>query len=259
MNTTAFEYVEGGLQVETREQLFIVVTPGFPWVPPQVHVAHYRWAGFPHVLQGSRLCLYLDPATEWNPLSGVAGFLGRLWDWFADAIANRFDPTTALYQPVGGVFHRTDGAPTVVVTDAIGDLGTGFGTTGMILRPRTEQRLDLLADEEDVPADGFRGLLVVLSDGLPYGGGHYLSDLAVAIRGQDSRKQRKQFLAAIAKAARGLSAGRPSPRRHRCSKSPPRRSSAVPSDRLAAPAICRGEGGRGDTPSPSAREPAPRR
>jgi hypothetical protein len=206
LNTTAFEYVEGGLHVETREQLFIVVTPGFPWVPPQVHVAHYRWAGFPHVLQGSRLCLYLDPATEWNPVSGVAGFLGRLWDWFADAIANRFDPTTALYQPVGGVFHRTDGAPTVVVTDAIGDLGTGFGTTGMILRPRTEQRLDLLADEEDVPADGFRGLLVVLSDGLPYGGGHYLSDLAVAIRGQDSRKQRKQFLAAIAKAARGLSA-----------------------------------------------------
>ena len=55
LNTTAFEYVEGGLKVETREQLFIVVTPGFPWVPPQVHVAHHRWAGFPHVLQGSRL------------------------------------------------------------------------------------------------------------------------------------------------------------------------------------------------------------
>ena len=204
LNTTAFEYVEGGLQVETREQLFIVVTPGFPWVPPQVHVAHHRWAGFPHVLQGSRLCLYLDPATEWNPLSGVAGFLGRLWDWFADAIANRFDPTTALYQPVGGVFHRTDGAPTVVVTNGLGDLGTGFRIASVALRPRTEHRVDLLAEGEDVPADGFRGVLVVLSDGLPYGGGLYLSDLAVAIRGQDSRKQRKQFLTAIAKAARGL-------------------------------------------------------
>lgn len=205
LNTTSFEHAEGGLPVETREQLLIVVTPGFPWVPPQVHVVHHRWAGFPHVLQGNRLCLYLDPATEWNPLSGVTGFLGRLWNWFADAIANRFDPTTALYQPVGGVFHRTDGAPTVVVTDVIGDLGPGFRTTGIILHHRTEQRLDLLADGEDVPADGFRGLLVVLSDGLPYGGGHYLSDLAVAIRGQDSRKQRKQFLAAIAKTARGLS------------------------------------------------------
>lgn len=206
LNTTAFEYVEGGLQVETREQLFIVVTPGFPWVPPQVHVAHHRWAGFPHVLQGSRLCLYLDPATEWNPLNGVAGFLGRLWDWFADAIANRFDPTTALYQPVGGVFHRTDGAPTVVVTNGLGDLGTGFRIASVALRSRTEHRVDLLAEGEDVPADGFRGVLVVLSDGLPYGGGHYLSDLAVAIRGQDSRKQRKQFLTAITKAARGLPA-----------------------------------------------------
>ncbi|HNI35999.1 MAG TPA: ThiF family adenylyltransferase [Microthrixaceae bacterium] len=206
LNTTAFEYVEGGLQVETREQIFIVVTPGFPWVPPQVRVAHHRWAGFPHVLQGSRLCLYLDPATEWNPLTGVAGFLGRLWDWFADAIANRFDPTTALYQPVGGVFHRTDGAPTVVVTDVLGDLGAGFRIASVALRSRTEHRVDLLADSEDIPADGFRGVLVVLSDGLPYGGGLYLSDLAVAIRGQDSRKQRKQFLTAITKAAHGLPA-----------------------------------------------------
>lgn len=206
LNTTAFEHVEGGLQVETHEQLFIVVTPGFPWVPPQVHVAHHRWAGFPHVLQGSRLCLYLDPATEWNPLSGVIGFLGRLWDWFADAIGNRFDPTTALYQPVGGVFHRADGAPTVVVTDALGELGAGFRIARVALRPRTEHRVDLLADGEDMPADGFRGVLVVLSDGLPYGGGLYLSDLAVAIRGQDSRKQRKQFLTAITKAARGLPA-----------------------------------------------------
>ena len=206
LDTTAFEPVEGGLQVETHEQLFIVVTPGFPGVPPEVHVAHHRWAGFPHVLQGSRLCLYLNPATEWNPLSGVTSFLGRLWDWFADAIANRFDPTAALYQPVGGVFHRTKGAPTVVVTDALGNLSTGFRIASVALRSRTEHRVDLLADGEDLPANGFRGVLVVLCHGLPYGGGVYLSDLAVAIRGQESRKQRKQFLTAVTKAARGLPA-----------------------------------------------------
>lgn len=205
LNTTAFGHVEGGLQVETRERLVIVITPGFPWVPPQVHVAHHRWAGFPHVLQGSRLCLYLDPATEWSPVSGVTGFLGRLWDWFADAVANRFDPATALYQPVGGVFHRTVGAPTIVVTDSIGELGSGFSIRSVILRVRTEHRLDLLAEDgKDAPADGFRGLLVVLSDDLPYGGGFYLSDLAVAVRGQDSRKQRKQLLNAVSNAARRL-------------------------------------------------------
>jgi hypothetical protein len=208
LNTTSFERVAGGLRVESREQLFIVVTPAFPWVPPQIHVGHHRWAGFPHVLQGTRLCLYLDPATEWNPLAGVAGFLERLWDWFADAIANRFDPATALYQPVGGVFHRTPGAPTVVVNDAIGALADGFRIAHVTLRQRTEHRIDVLGSGQGapLPAGAFRGVLVVLSDGLPYGGGFNLSDLAVAIRGQDSRKQRKQFIAAISRAARFLTA-----------------------------------------------------
>ncbi|MBI4884829.1 MAG: ThiF family adenylyltransferase [Actinobacteria bacterium] len=208
LNTTSFERVEGGLQVEAREQLFIVVTPSFPWLPPQVHVGHHRWADFPHVLQGTRLCAYLDPDTEWNPLTGIAGFLERLWDWFADAIANRFDPATALYQPVGGVFHRTPGAPTVVVNDTLGDLTDGFRIAHVTLQQRTEHRIDVVGNDQNgpLPAGAFCGVLVVLSDGLPFGGGFYLSDLAVAIRGQDSRKQRKQFIAAISKAARSLTA-----------------------------------------------------
>ena len=208
LNTTSFERVEGGLQVEAREQLFIVVTPSFPWLPPQVHVGHHRWADSPHVLQGTRLCAYLDPDTEWNPLTGIAGFLERLWDWFADAIANRFDPATALYQPVGGVFHRTPGAPTVVVNDTLGDLTDGFRIAHVTLHQRTEHRIDVVGSDQNgpLPAGAFRGVLVVLSDGLPFGGGFYLSDLAVAIRGQDSRKQRKQFIAAISKAARSLTA-----------------------------------------------------
>ena len=208
LNTTSFQRVEGGLQVESREQLFIVVTPAFPWLPPQIHVDHHRWAGFPHVLQGTRLCVYLDPDTEWNPLAGIAGFLERLWDWFADAIANRFDPANALYQPVGGVFHRTLGAPTVVVNDAIGDLTDGFRISHVTLQQRTEHRIDVVGSDQNgpLPAGAFRGVLVVLSDGLPYGGGFHLSDLAVSIRGQDSRKQRRQFIAAISKAARSLTA-----------------------------------------------------
>lgn len=206
LNTTSFERVEGGLQVEAREQLFIVVTPSFPWLPPQVRVGHHRWVDFPHVLQGTRLCAYLDPDTEWNPLTGIAGFFERLWDWFADAIANQFDPATALYQPVGGVFHRTTGAPTVVVNDTLGDLGDGFRIGHLALQQRTEHRIDVVATDQGgpLPAGTLQGVLVVLSDNLPLGGGFHLSDLAVAIRGQDSRKQRKQFIAAISKAARAL-------------------------------------------------------
>ena len=207
LNTTTFDRVAGGLKVEPRELLVIIVTPGFPWVPPQVSVEHHRWAGFPHVLQGNRLCLYLDPATEWDPTSGITGFLERLWNWFADAVANRFDPKTALYQPVGGVLHRTDGAPTIVVTDAVDDLSDGFRVETLALRPRTEHRIDVIASVNAGAHDNsFPGLLVVLSDGLPFGGGLYLSDLAVAIRGQDSRKQRKQFLTAVGKVTRALPA-----------------------------------------------------
>ncbi len=206
VNTSPFTKIEGGLPVSPRERLYLVIPTAYPWVPPQACIDHHRWDGYPHVLQGNRLCLYLDPATEWNPLGGMKGYLQRLWDWLADAIANRFDPATALYQPVGGVFHRTDGAPTIVVAAPLGDLSDGFCATDIVLRQRSDHRVDLIAWERSgtPPDDAMSGVLVVLSDAMPQGGGRYLSDLAVTIRGQDSRNQRKQFLNVAWKAARSL-------------------------------------------------------
>jgi len=206
LDTRQFLKADGGLPVNPVERLYLVVSPAYPWVPPQVGVDHDRWTGYPHVLQGSRLCLYLDPATEWNPLGGMRAHLQRLWDWFADAIANRFDPATALYHPVGGVFHRTDGAPTLVVANSFRGIADGFQVSEIHLRQRSAHRLDLIAShgEGTLPDDAVRGVLVVLSDSMPHGGGHHVSDLAVTIRGQDSRNQRKQFLAAVTKTARSL-------------------------------------------------------
>lgn len=159
------------------------------------------------MLQGRRLCLYLDPATEWNPSAGWPGIFERLWDWFDDAIANRFDPTTALYHPVGGVLHRTSGTPTVVVTQPLDGLQAGFHATGILLRPRTSKRIDLVAwNRSERTSDTIPGIVVVLSDSLPRGGGAFLSDLAVAIRGQDARHERRKFLATVLKTGRLLRA-----------------------------------------------------
>lgn len=206
VNTASFTKIEGGLPTNPRERLYLVVPTAYPWIPPQACIDHHRWDGYPHVLQGSRLCLYLDPATEWNPLGGMRAYFERLWDWLADAIANRFDPATALYHPVGGVFHRSDGAPTIVVATPLRDLSDGFRIGDIVLQQRSAHRLDLVAWERSgtQPDDAMSGVLVVLSDAMPRGGGRYLSDLAVTIRGQDSRTQRRQFLNGLSKTARSL-------------------------------------------------------
>ena len=57
--------------------------------------------GHPHILQGHRLCVYLDPGREWDPLGGIPGFLERLWAWLGDAAAGRFSAATAMYHAVG--------------------------------------------------------------------------------------------------------------------------------------------------------------
>lgn len=206
--TDTFDKQDGGLPVQERERLILVVPPGYPHVAPEVLVDHDRWLDQPHVLQGRRLCLYLDPTAEWNPTAGMRGFFQRLWDWFADATANRFDPATAMYHPVGGVLHRTPGAPTLVVHQLLGDRPASFTIQRILLRHRRPHRIDV--EGWQVPPHGpardeFRGLLVHLSDTVPRGAGERLSDLCLTIRDQDSRSERKRFLAALAKVARTLS------------------------------------------------------
>ncbi|HET6948755.1 MAG TPA: ThiF family adenylyltransferase, partial [Acidimicrobiales bacterium] len=205
LTTNSFTRVDGGLPVNDTERLYIEITPAYPRIPPTVHIDHHRWDYEAHVLQGRRLCLYLDPTTEWDPAAGIEGFLHRLWQWFDDAIANRFDPTTALYHPVGGVFHRTPGTPTVVVTTPLAIRDTPFHVSHITLAPHSDDRIDVVAWQRTTGSqDSVPGLFVVLSSGLPHGGGQYISDLAVAVRGQDSRNQRKKFLAELSKASRRL-------------------------------------------------------
>lgn len=192
IDTSEFTRRTGGLQAQPRELVTVLVTSKYPETPPLAAVEHLRWAGFPHVLQGQRLCIYLDPSAEWDPTRGMYGFLQRLWEWFEDAIGGRFDAATALYHPVGGVLHRTKGAPTVVVTCSMPRKTSNDEVVRRIwLRPRTGHRVDI-ASWTTPPEPGLMaGLLVVLPEYLPLGGGNRLSDLLAIVRHQLDRAERR--------------------------------------------------------------------
>lgn len=138
LNTDTIEHVAGGLELHGWEP-FVLRIPASPFHPPTVEVTHTRFLGFPHVLQGLRLCIYLDPAREWHPQSGVSATLNRLWGWLIEAAAARFDPSTAMYHAVGGVLHRTPGTPTVVAREDLPALRVTMAT----LHRRTDARFDL--------------------------------------------------------------------------------------------------------------------
>jgi len=205
INTSDFARRAGGLEARPRERVAVMIARDYPATPPQVLVEHLRWAGFPHVLQGTRLCIYLDPGTEWNPTGGMQSFLRRLWEWFEDAIGGRFDPSTALYHPVGGVLHRTEGTPTVVATLSIpADIFNEGAVHRIGLRPRTNHRIDIAAWKPPYDPDLVPGLLVALPDYLPLGGGHRLSDLFVIVRRQLDRDRRRRLETLLRRLIRSL-------------------------------------------------------
>lgn len=160
----------GGLRLRNHEE-FIIRIPQSPLVPPQVEVDHLRFTGHAHVLQGHRLCIYLDPAREWNPRAGMSAFLERLWAWLADAAAGRFNAATAMYHAVGGVLHQTDGTPTIVIREAI----PGRSFQRAYLLPRTAHRCDLVFASS--PISGAAVPVLTLTSDLPLGAGATVAQL----------------------------------------------------------------------------------
>ncbi len=197
--TVDIEHVPEGLQLEPEEDVLFLIPPSFPWHVPETLVDHERFVGFAHVLQGSRLCIYMNPAQEWHPNKGIVGFLNDVWKWFEDAATGRFDASQALFHPVGGVVHRTPGTPLVVVRYA-----HDFGAHTFLhaqLKFRSADRLDLLAGD---PEDGASPiLLVTLSGPLQYGAGTTIGSLLKRIARLGHPKVR-DFAALLAQsAARG--------------------------------------------------------
>lgn len=151
----------GGLNLEEDEH-FVIRIPSFDLVPPNVDVEHVRFLGFPHVLVGQRLCIYLVPSLEWHPSDGIAGLLNRLWEWLTDAAGGRFDASTAMYHAVGGVPHRTHDTPTIVVREP----GPTRRLQTARLIARSQYRYDLTYSST---ADGLRTPVFTLAADLPFG------------------------------------------------------------------------------------------
>lgn len=148
------------------------------------------------------LCVYLDPGREWHPGHGITGFLNRLYDWFFDAAAARFDARTALYHAVGGVLHEDDGTPLIVVRHLPDLQQHPFVRLG--LSPRGEHRLDVVAEE-----DGSLPLLVVSPNGpLRFGAGSTFGELLDGIAGTGYPKP-PNVVAALARHARSVDPGEP--------------------------------------------------
>lgn len=168
---------EGGIALRAKEDVIVVVGP-YDHQPPRVEVDHHRFLGHPHVLQGERLCLYLDPAREWDPMVGFGGFLDRLFSWLEDAAGNRFDAENAMYHAVGGVIHATGGAPTVVVRHTLGAVRRA--RHGWLL-PRTPHRLDLTLTRPAATTEAEHAPVLQLDTDLPLGAGHTLGELLLLI------------------------------------------------------------------------------
>jgi ThiF family protein/E2/UBC family protein A len=160
----------GGLAFRGQEDFLIGIGPSWV-VPPRVDVEHQRFAGHPHVLQGHRLCIYLDPAREWDPRGGMPAFLDRLWAWLGDAAAGRFDAATAMYHPVGGILHLTPGTPTLVIREPVP--GKPFQHARLLTR--TARRLDVTF--APAPPSALVMSVLTLSAGLPLGAGLTLPQL----------------------------------------------------------------------------------
>ena len=95
---------EGGLELREREEFYLLIPPGFPFVRPSLKVAHERFAGFPHVIWANTLCLY-QTSIEWNPANGLFGFFERLNLWLGKAALNDMDPVEGPLEPP---HHVTD-------------------------------------------------------------------------------------------------------------------------------------------------------
>lgn len=161
IHTAEIQQVAGGLELGEDED-FILRIPPVAFLPPIVEVDHNRFLGFPHVLQGRRLCIYLDPSREWSPNVGMAGFLSRLWVWLTDAAGGVFNPSTAMYHAVGGVLHQTVGTPTVVVREP----GPVKRIQIAWLIRRSSDRYDLTYKSD---RDGHRTHVFTLASDLPFG------------------------------------------------------------------------------------------
>jgi integrative and conjugative element protein (TIGR02256 family) len=92
VDCTLYQYLDGGLPLRGRERFAVEIPSTFPLSPPDVRTLHTRFAEFPHVQWGRKLCIYQASDVEWSPEDGIIGFLERLDDWLRLGAQGQLDP-----------------------------------------------------------------------------------------------------------------------------------------------------------------------
>ena len=196
LNTSDINGVARGLTVGATEDIFLVLGDTYPDVPPGVVVnIEERFIGYPHVICGYQLCIYLDPKREWHPTFGMEEAIVRTWEWFDNAANDRFDPRVSLFHAVGGAPPTTRSRPTVVVRSAP-PLGLPLAFQSA-LSIRSLNRLDLVGwcqtqiSEPDIPLPtfvvpkqlsfGVRRDVAAVATQVEQAGGYPISDFCVEI------------------------------------------------------------------------------
>ncbi|WP_419919557.1 HesA/MoeB/ThiF family protein [Candidatus Poriferisocius sp.] len=141
------------IELHDTEKFFVGFPEMFPDCPPLIEVNHERWLGCAHTLAGGlwnrngvRLCTYLDPHREWHPDLGIKGSIERIWDFIEKLANGNFDPTTALFHPIGGIQPHDHKASTAVVRSHLGDLNKNINIASA--RMRSEKRIDLFTRDD---------------------------------------------------------------------------------------------------------------
>ncbi|AFM10707.1 ThiF family adenylyltransferase [Turneriella parva] len=88
----------GGLKFCEVEEFLLRIPADYPFVYPEVCVAHKRFAGFPHVTWAHWICLY-QSRSDWNPYDGMFGLVDRLCIWIERAAINNMDPMEGPLEP----------------------------------------------------------------------------------------------------------------------------------------------------------------
>jgi hypothetical protein len=184
LNTSELESASLGLALEDEESFTVAISRDDEH-PPAVYVEHFRFLGYPHVLAGFLVCLYLDETREWDPREGINqganGVLNRLWRWLDNATKAQFNADEALYHAVGGVPHLSRTGiplPPIVVRDLPRQRGRAASAW---LTRRSDWCLQLHATLPD--DDGAEHMPVFFTDcDLPFGAGNdYLYELTTRL------------------------------------------------------------------------------
>lgn len=196
LDTSDITGVARGLSVDATTVLFVVLGDHYPDSPPSVYVdIDERYVGYPHVILGCQLCIYLDPKREWHPTFGMAEAIGRTWEWFDNAANDQFDPRASLFHAVGGANPATTYRPTVVVRSAPPpNLPLASQST---LLMRTPNRVDLVGwrrarrARSEIPLPtflvpeplplGILGNVAAVADQVELAGGSSASDFCAAV------------------------------------------------------------------------------